>query len=52
MKHILKCENCKEYTISEKCPRCDGKAVTPKPAKYSPQDKYAKYRRIAKGMDK
>jgi H/ACA ribonucleoprotein complex subunit 3 len=52
MKHIFKCTGCLEYTISNKCPKCGEKAVTPKPAKYSPQDKYAKYRRIAKGMNK
>ena len=48
MRHILKCEDCQEYTISEECPKCGKRAVSMKPAKYSPQDKYAKYRRIAK----
>jgi len=48
MKHILKCQNCKEYTIYQICPRCDGKAISPKPPKYSPDDAYAKYRREAK----
>ena len=27
--------------------KCGGKAVSVKPAKYSPEDKYAKYRRKA-----
>ena len=27
---------------------CKEKAYSPKPAKYSPEDKYGKYRRIAK----
>lgn len=27
---------------------CDKKTISPKPAKYSPEDKYGKYRRIAK----
>ena len=27
---------------------CDGKAITPKPAKFSIEDKYAVYRRKAK----
>lgn len=51
MKHILKCSKCSAYTVSDKCPKCSAKAVSPKPAKYSPADKYAKYRRIAKEED-
>ena len=47
MKHILKCEKCGEYSIKETC-KCGGKAVNPKPAKYSPDDPYAEYRRKAK----
>lgn len=47
MKHILKCGKCGAYTLKEKC-SCGGKAVTSKPAKYSPEDKYASYRRTAK----
>lgn len=48
MKHILKCIKCGDYTLKENC-ACGGKAVTIVPAKYSPQDKYAEYRRKAKG---
>jgi len=47
MRHILKCSSCGDYTLNEKC-RCGGMAVTPKPAKYTPEDKYGKYRREAK----
>ncbi|MDD5086699.1 MAG: nucleolar RNA-binding Nop10p family protein [Candidatus Nanoarchaeia archaeon] len=47
MKHILKCLSCGKYTLNEKC-SCGGNAVTPKPAKYNPDDKYARYRREAK----
>ena len=47
MKHILKCEECETYTMKEKC-NCGGKAITSKPPKYSPEDKYASYRREAK----
>ena len=49
MKHILKCTKCNTYTMKEKCD-CGSKAVTIVPAKYSPQDKYAEYRRKAKGL--
>jgi H/ACA ribonucleoprotein complex subunit 3 len=34
--------------MEEKCPKCGGKADNPKPAKYSPEDKYGDYRRQAK----
>jgi len=47
MKHILKCVSCSNYTLKEKC-KCGNNAVTPKPAKYTPEDKYGKYRREAK----
>lgn len=47
MKHILRCTKCGKYTMKEKC-GCGGKAVSQKPAKYSPEDKFGKYRRLAK----
>ena len=46
--HILKCKGCGTYSLSEKCPKCGGKAVSPLPAKYSPEDPYGRYRREAK----
>ena len=48
MKHILKCVKCGKYSMKERCPVCDAECVIVKPAKYSPEDKYAKYRREAK----
>ena len=48
MKHILKCENCSQYTMKEICPNCKGKAVVSRPAKWSPDDAYGDYRREAK----
>ncbi len=47
MRHIFKCGECSVYTLKEEC-ECGGKAVTTKPPKYSPEDKYASYRRKAK----
>lgn len=41
---MLKCVECGRYTISEKCPNCGGGTVTVHPARYSPDDKYARYR--------
>jgi H/ACA ribonucleoprotein complex subunit 3 len=43
---LRKCELCGRYTLNvEKCPYCGGKVHVPHPARFSPQDKYAKYRR-------
>lgn len=48
MKHILRCKSCLSYTIKEECPKCGQKTVRPIPPKYSPVDKYGKYRRKVK----
>jgi H/ACA ribonucleoprotein complex subunit 3 len=48
MKHIHLCNICSKYTMKEECPSCGGKAVLAKPPKYSPEDKYGKYRRETK----
>ena len=47
MRSILKCQGCGKYTMKEACV-CGGKALTPKPAKFSIEDKYGSYRRKAK----
>lgn len=52
MKKIMKCLNCKSYTLSEKCPECGAKTVDPKPPKFSPEDKYGEYRRKQKRLKK
>jgi H/ACA ribonucleoprotein complex subunit 3 len=44
---IRKCVECKGYTLKQsKCPHCGVKVRIPHPAKFSPDDKYAK----CKGM--
>lgn len=45
-KHILKCVVCGTYTMELE--HHDKKTVSPKPMKYSPEDKFGKYRRLAK----
>jgi len=46
---LRKCENCGRYTLkTEVCPYCGGKPRIPHPAKFSPDDKYAKYRHAMK----
>ncbi len=49
MKHptLLKCPGCKSYALSEIC-ACGSLRVSPRPPKYSPEDKYGRYRRLAK----
>jgi len=42
--HLLKCPACGSYSLHEQC-ECGGQRVTPKPPKWSPEDKYAAYRR-------
>jgi len=42
MKHILKCLKCQAYTM--KVVHCGEKTIPPQPAKWSPEDKYGKYR--------
>ncbi|HZX44585.1 MAG TPA: RNA-protein complex protein Nop10 [Candidatus Nanoarchaeia archaeon] len=48
MRHILKCQDCKTYTLKEKCPNCGKEVLRPQPPKFSPLDKYGDYRRRAK----
>ncbi|ODS42420.1 MAG: hypothetical protein MSIBF_03610 [Candidatus Altiarchaeales archaeon IMC4] len=43
---IKKCPDCTGYTMRETCTRCKAKTVIAKPAKFSPEDKYGKYRRM------
>jgi H/ACA ribonucleoprotein complex subunit 3 len=43
---MKKCNTCSVYTLKGKCPGCGGKTLSPHPAKFSPGDKYGKYRRM------
>ncbi|MCI5866782.1 MAG: RNA-protein complex protein Nop10 [Methanosphaera sp.] len=45
---MRRCKVCNEYTLKDVCPRCDEKTGVIFPARYSPQDKYGKYRRMMK----
>ncbi len=47
-RRIRKCEACGAYTM--KSEHCGKTTVTAHPPKFSPEDKYAKYRRIGKGI--
>ncbi|RLE55143.1 MAG: RNA-protein complex protein Nop10 [Thermoprotei archaeon] len=42
---LRRCEVCGAYTLSQdKCPKCGGPVRTPHPPKFSPDDRFAKYR--------
>jgi H/ACA ribonucleoprotein complex subunit 3 len=45
---LLKCIRCERYTFQEVCSVCGEHTTTPLPPRYSPQDKYGKYRRRLK----
>jgi len=45
-KEILKCQKCKQYTLKKT--HCKTKTLSVKPAKFSPEDKYQKYRLLYK----
>ena len=45
--NILKCNKCGKYTFKKNCD-CGGKTSDPRPAKFSIEDKYGYYRRLAK----
>jgi len=42
---ILRCDKCFSYTLKEICGKCSVKTKSTKPARFSPIDKYGKYRR-------
>ncbi|TMI28219.1 RNA-protein complex protein Nop10 [Candidatus Bathyarchaeota archaeon] len=41
---IRKCPKCGLYTLKTACPACQSTTVSPHPAKFSPDDKYASLR--------
>jgi len=52
--NMKKCPVCGEYTLDDKCRACGEKTMIPKPAKFSPEDRYGRYRRMMKekiGLD-
>ena len=41
---LRKCTSCNSYTLKITCPKCSEKTITAHPAKFSPDDKYLRYR--------
>jgi H/ACA ribonucleoprotein complex subunit 3 len=50
--HIRRCPDDFTYTLQSSCPLCGGPTGTPHPASYSPEDRYGRYRRIAREWKK
>jgi len=42
---IKKCNSCGIYTLKDICPKCGRASKNPQPPKFSPEDKYGKWRR-------
>ena len=41
---LRKCSKCNQYTLKEKCSKCNEITISAHPAKFSPDDKYMRYR--------
>ncbi len=48
---LRRCRTCRSYTLLGTCPHCGAATGTPHPARFSPQDPYAKYRRALLAED-
>ncbi len=42
---LRRCDGCGRYSLRASCPACRGHTSTPHPPRYSPEDRYARYRR-------
>jgi H/ACA ribonucleoprotein complex subunit 3 len=46
---MRRCRNCGRYTMrKDRCPYCGGELEVPHPPKFSPEDKYGRYRLLMK----
>lgn len=43
---LLVCRTCQRYTFRTECPNGHGPTRTPHPARFSPGDRWGKYRRM------
>ncbi len=49
---IRKCIKCSRYTLQDRCPECGSETRIAHPPRFSPEDKYVRYRLIAKSIIK
>lgn len=45
---ILKCPECGKYSMADACKDCGAVNLSPHPPRYSPEDRYGRYRRKLK----
>ena len=45
---LRRCSNCNQYTLKTSCPKCNNQTISAHPAKFSPDDKYMRYRLASK----
>ena len=43
---MFRCGECARYTLGKECPKCGSATQSPLPPRYSPEDRYGKYRRM------
>jgi H/ACA ribonucleoprotein complex subunit 3 len=48
---MRKCQKCGTYTMKPACPKDGTATMSPLPPSFSPEDRYGKYRRLAKTKD-
>ncbi|MBR9680026.1 MAG: RNA-protein complex protein Nop10 [Candidatus Altiarchaeota archaeon] len=47
---LRKCKACEKYSLADKCQYCGKETRKPAPPKFSPDDRYWKYRMKTKGI--
>ncbi len=52
MSNIKTCPDCRDYTLKDECQKCGAGVVSPHPPRFSPEDRYGKYRRKLKKITK
>jgi H/ACA ribonucleoprotein complex subunit 3 len=45
---IRRCKECGVYTLHDRCHICGGETIEVLPPRFSPEDRYGKYRRMLK----
>ncbi len=48
---LRRCARCKTYTMKASCPRCREDTTSVHPAKFSPDDRYMRYRLAERYQD-
>jgi len=52
MPNLNYCKNCCIYTLDKICKKCNKKTISKYPPRFSPQDRFGKYRRKLKKLEK